>query len=160
VVAALEEGRRALRRAASRFDPATRRILFREPDGNLTDRPTGATLLEAEVLRFNAMPETLRMDGGRASLPRTFFAGAATPSDYYTRMFELWQQQTEREQRTRPSVFTIQRTEDENELTYEVRGNPDFNVVHTFSEDLREEDLQSIAIRGRNGPIQVLDTRG
>jgi hypothetical protein len=143
-----------------RFDPQTRRILFREPDGELTDRPTGTTLLEAEVLRFNAMPEALRMDGGRASLPRAFFAGAATPNDYYTRMFELWQQQTEREQRTRPSVFTIQRTESESEggpeLTYEVRGNPDFNVVHTFSEDLRREDLQPIAIRGREGPLPVL----
>ena len=143
-----------------RFDPQTKRILFREPGGELTDRPTGATLLEAEVLRFNAMPEGLRMDGGRASLPRAFFTGAATPNDYYTRMFELWQTQTEHDQRARPSVFTIQRSENEGEgvpeLTYEVRGNPDFNVVHTFSEDLRRDDLQPIAIRGKNGPMPLI----
>ncbi|HYC93330.1 MAG TPA: hypothetical protein VEO54_29255 [Thermoanaerobaculia bacterium] len=139
-----------------RFDPKTKRILFRAEDGQLTDRPAGATLLEAEVLRFNAMPESLRMDGGRASLSPSFFAGAATPQDYYSRMYRLWQDHTEREQRTRPSVFTIQRTESENELAYEVRGNPDFNVVHTFSQDLREEDLQPIAIRGRKGPVPVL----
>jgi hypothetical protein len=143
-----------------RFDPATKRILYRNPDGTLTDRPTGATLLEAEVLRFNAMPDALRMDGGRASLPAAFFSGSATPHDYYARMYQLWQQQMEQEQRSRPSVFTIQRTESESEgrseLTYEVRGNPDFNVVHTFSEDLRQQDLQPIAIRGRSGPVPVL----
>ncbi|HEX6098613.1 MAG TPA: hypothetical protein VF432_20015 [Thermoanaerobaculia bacterium] len=143
-----------------RFDPQTKRILFRNPDGSLTDRPTGATLLEAEVLRFNAMPDALRMDGGRASLPAAFFAPAATPGDYYARMYQLWQTHMEREQRSRPSVFTIQRTESEGEgnteLGYEVRGNPDFNVVHTFAEDLREQDLQPISIRGRSGPVQVL----
>lgn len=143
-----------------RFDPATKRILFRGRDGELTDRPTGATLLEAEVLRFNAMPEHLRMDGGRESLPPAFFAGALTPNDYYTRMFELWQHQMERDERSRPSVFTIQRSESESEgvaeLTYEIRGNPDFNVVHSFSEDLSEQDLQPVAIRGRNGPVPVL----
>ena len=139
-----------------RFDPASKRILFRGDDGQLNDRPTGSTLLEAEVLRFNAMPEALRMDGGRASLPARFFAGAATPQDYYTRMYELWQEHTERDQRTRPSVFTIQRTENEEGLAYEVRGNPDFNVVHTFSQDLRMDDLQPVAIRGRRGPVPVL----
>lgn len=143
-----------------RFDPQTKRILYRNPDGSVTDRPTGATLLEAEVLRFNAMPEGLRLDGGRASLPAAFFSGAATPGDYYARMYQLWQSQMEREQRSRPSVFTIQRSESEGEgqteLAYEVRGNPDFNVVHTFAEDLREQDLQPIAIRGRSGPVPVL----
>ncbi len=143
-----------------RFDPATKRILFRDEDGNLTDRPTGATLLEAEVLRFNAMPERVRMDGGRESLPPTFFAGAATPGDYYARMFALWQQQMERDQRTRPSVFTVQRIDGENDgepqIQYEIRGNPDFNVVHTFSEDLREEEMQPVNIRGRSGPVAVL----
>ncbi|HEV7238455.1 MAG TPA: hypothetical protein VGQ36_04380, partial [Thermoanaerobaculia bacterium] len=143
-----------------RFDPDTKRILFRNGDGQFTDRPTGATLMEAEVLRFNAMPVELRMDGGRRSLPAAFFAGAMTPGDYYTRMYELWQQQMEREQRTRPSVFTIERSESNNEgepqLSYAVRGNPDFNVVHSFSQDLSEEELQPVAIRGRNGPVQVL----
>lgn len=143
-----------------RFDPGTKRILFRSEDGTLTDRPTGATLLEAEVLRFNAMPQELRMDGGRRSLPAAFFAGAITPNDYYTRMYELWQKQTEGEQRSRPSVFTIERSESEGEgepeLSYAVRGNPDFNVVHSFSENLSEAELQPIAIRGRNGPVQVL----
>lgn len=146
--------------ATLRFDPEKKRILFRGADGKLTDRPTGATLLEAEVLRFNAMPEELRIDGGRASLPRPFFTGAATPNEYYTRMFELWQQQMERERRSRPSVFTINRIQSESEgeprLTYEVRGNPDFNVVHSFSEDLSEKELQPVAIRGRNGPVPVL----
>lgn len=146
--------------ARLRFDPDTKRILFRGEDGTLTDRPTGATLLEAEVLRFNAMPQERRMDGGRRSLPATFFAGASTPNDYYTRMYELWQHQTEDEQRSRPSVFTIERSEGDHEgepeLSYAVRGNPDFNVVHSFSEDLSEEALQPIAIRGRSGPVQVL----
>ena len=139
-----------------RFDPKTKRILFRGEDGQHTDRPTGTTLLEAEVLRYNAMPASLRMDGGRTSLPAAFFAGAATPRDYYTRMYLLWKEHTERDQRTRPSVFTIQRTESEGEVTYEVRGNPDFNVVHTFSEDLRQDALPPIAIRGRKGPVPVL----
>lgn len=143
-----------------RFDANTKRILYRGEDGKLTDRPTGASLLEAEVLRFNAMPQELRMDGGRRSLPAAFFAGASTPGDYYTRMYELWQRQMEREQPSRPSVFTIDRSENENEgapeLSYAVRGNPDFNVVHSFSEDLSEEDLQPVAIRGRKGPVQVL----
>ncbi len=143
-----------------RFDPATKRILFRNEDGKFTDRPTGATLLEAEVLRFNAMPEQLRMDGGRESLPASFFSGAISPSDYYARMFGLWQQQLERERRVRPSVFTIHRVENdgegEPEITYEIRGNPDYNVVHTFSEDLREEEMQPVSIRGRKGPVPVL----
>jgi hypothetical protein len=141
------------------FDPRTKRILFRNGEGKLSDRPTGATLLEAEVLRFNAMPEALRMGGGRESLPPAFF-DVTSPNDYYTRMFELWQQQTERDRRARPSVFTINRIEKEREgeleLTYEVAGNPDYNVVHSFSEDLSEEDLQPVAIRGRNGPVPVL----
>lgn len=139
-----------------RFDPKTKRILFRAEDGQLTDRPTGSTLLEAEVLRFNAMPASLRMDGGRAALPTAFFAGAATPQDYYNRLYLLWQDHTEKEQRVRPSVFTIDRSETEDGVAYEVRGNPDFNVVHSFSEDLRQEDLQPIAIRGRKGPVPVL----
>lgn len=139
-----------------RFDPKTKRILFRAEDGQLTDRPTGSTLLEAEVLRFNAMPASLRMDGGRASLPAAFFAGAATPQDYYNRMYLLWQAHTENEQRVRPSVFTIDRAESEDGVAYEVRGNPDFNVVHSFAEELRQEDLQPIAIRGAKGPVPVL----
>ena len=141
------------------FHAGSKRILFRNGEGKLTDRPTGATLLEAEVLRFNAMPEALRMGGGRESLPANFF-GVATPDDYYTRMFELWQQQTERERRTRPSVFTVNRIESESEggpeLAYEIAGNPDYNVVHSFSEDLSEEELQPVTIRGRNGPVPVL----
>jgi len=143
-----------------RFDAGTKRILYRGEDGKLTDRPTGASLLEAEVLRFNAMPQDLRMDGGRRSLPAAFFAGANTPGDYYTRMYELWQRQMESEQPSRPSVFTIDRSENDSEgapeLSYAVRGNPDFNVVHSFSEDLGEEDLQPVAIRGPRGPLQVL----
>lgn len=142
-----------------RFDPGTKRILFRSVDGKLSDRPAGATLLEAEVLRFNAMPEQLRMGGGRGSLPPAFY-GAANPNDYYTRMFELWQQQTEHERRERPSVFAINRIESESEgepvLAYEIAGNPDYNIVHSFSEDLGEEELQPVAIRGRNGPVEVL----
>lgn len=142
-----------------RFDAGTKRILFRGADGKLTDRPTGATLLEAEVLRFNAMPEPLRMGGGRESLPPSFF-GVYTPNDYYTRMFELWRQQTERERRARPSVFAINRIESESEgepeLAYEITGNPDYNVVHSFSEDLTVEQLQPVAIRGRERPVEVL----
>ncbi|HEX9984472.1 MAG TPA: hypothetical protein VGF69_14520 [Thermoanaerobaculia bacterium] len=142
------------------FDPQTKRILFRDAEGKLTDRPSGATLMEAEVLRFNAMPLQQRIDGGRASLPAGFLNGVASPGDYYTRMFELWQQQTENDRRIRPSVFTINRAEGESEgegdLKYEVRGNPDFNVVHSFSEDLSEDELQAVSIRGRNGPVEAL----
>jgi hypothetical protein len=141
------------------FDPATKRILFRGADGKMTDRPSGATLLEAEVLRFNAMPERLRLNGGRESLPATFFDNTS-PNDYYTRMFELWQTESEQNVRERPSVFTINRiesdSEGEPELTYEITGNPDFNVVHSFAEDLQEEQLQPVAIRGRNGPVEIL----
>jgi hypothetical protein len=141
------------------FDAASKRILFRSADGTFTDHPSGSTLLEAEVLRFNAMPEELRMGGGRQALPPSFF-GVATPNDYYTRMFELWQEQMERERRERPSVFAINRIESESEgepeFTYEITGNPDYNIVHSFSEDLDEDELQPVAIRGRNGPVEVL----
>jgi len=137
------------------FDARSKRILFHS-----SDRPSGASLLEVEVLRFNALPERVRIDGGRESLPPGFFAGVVSPDDYYTRMFELWQQQTERARRLRPSVFTINRVENEGEgladTSYEIRGNPDFNVVHSFVEDLAEEELQPVAIRGRNGPLRVL----
>jgi hypothetical protein len=75
-------------------------------------------------------------------------------------MFELWQQQTEGERRERPSVFAINRIEGESEgepeLSYEITGNPDYNIVHSFSEDPAEEELQPVAIRGRNGPVEVL----
>ncbi|PYQ29771.1 MAG: hypothetical protein DMF56_08560 [Acidobacteria bacterium] len=141
------------------FDPSTKRISFRGADGKMTDRPSGATLLEAEVLRFNAMPERLRMNGGRESLPPAFF-DVASPNDYYTRMFELWQAESERAVRERPSVFTINRIESESEgepeLAYEITGNPDFNVVHSFAEDLKEEQLQPVSIRGRSGPVEIL----
>ena len=144
---------------ALRFDPNTKRILFRSADGSFTDRPSGATLLEAEVLRFNAMPEDLRMGGGREALPPSFF-GVTSPNEYYTKMFELWQHETERENRERPSVFAINRVESESEgepeLTYEITGNPDYNVVHSFAEDLEQEDLPPVSIRGRNGPVEVL----
>jgi hypothetical protein len=138
-----------------RFDPGTKRIHFRG-----TDRPTGASLLEAEVLRFNALPERVRIDGGRESLPPRFFEGLAGPDDYYARLFELWQQHTQRDRRLRPSVFTVNRVLNEGEgaadVTWEVRGNPDFNVVHSFVEDLPEEELQPVAIHGTNGPVRVL----
>jgi hypothetical protein len=139
-----------------RFDPATKHILFHG-----SDRPAGATLLEAEVLRFNALPESVRVDGGRASLPGNFFDGIHSPGDYYTRMYELWRQQSERERRLRPSVFAIDRVASEGEsgdpeVAYQVRGNPDFNVVHSFVEELHEEELQPVAIRGRTGPVPVL----
>ena len=144
---------------AIRFDAATKRILFRGSDGTFTDHPSGATLLEAEVLRFNAMPERLRMGGGRESLPAAFY-GVTSPNDYYTRMFELWQRQTDHERRERPSVFAVNPIESEGEgepeLAYEITGNPDYNVVHSFSEDLKEDDLPPVSIRGRNGPVEVL----
>jgi hypothetical protein len=139
-----------------RFDPATRHISYRG-----TDRPTGPTLLEAEVLRFNALPADVRIDGGRASLPGDFFGGMTSPADYYHRIFDLWRQQSERTRRLRPSVFTIDRivTESESgapEVAYAVRGNPDYNIVHSFEEELREAELQPVAIRGPNGPLPVL----
>jgi hypothetical protein len=139
-----------------RFDPATKHILFHG-----SDHPAGATLLEAEVLRFNALPENLRIDGGRASLPADFFNGISGPGDYYAHMYELWRQQSERQRRFRPSVFTIDRVASEGEdgepeIAYQVRGNPDFNVVHSFVEELHEEELQPVAIRGRTTPVPVL----
>lgn len=141
------------------FDPGTKRISIRGADGTLTDRPTGATLLEAEVLRFNAMPADLRMGGGREALPPSFY-NVTSPNDYYTRMFELWRRQTERSRRERPSVFAINRIENEiegeTELAYEITGNPDYNVVHSFNEDVAEEQLQPVSIRGRGGPVEVL----
>ena len=143
------------------FDPASKKILFREEDNKLTDRPTGATLLEAEVLRFNAMPERLRLDGGRESLTPGFFARVATPADYYEQMFALWQRQIDAARREKPSVFTINRVETDDEgvtrVAYEVTGNPDFNVVHSFAEELSERELEPVTIRGEDGkPLPML----
>jgi hypothetical protein len=143
-----------------RFDPQTKKIMYAGNGQTPTDRPSGATLLEAEVLRFNAMPERLRIDGGRESLSGGFHARVATPADYYEEMFELWQRQTDRERRVRPSVFTIERVLSDDEggrgVTYEVSGNPDFNVVHSFSEELSEAELQPVTIRGSRGPVSML----
>ena len=143
-----------------RFDESRKLILFRNGDGQLTDRPTGATLLEAEVLRFNSLPERLRMDGGRESLPPSFFSGVSDPDEYYTRLFDLWQRATEQKARTRPSVFAIRRVENDAEgaaeVTFEVTGNPDYNIVHSFSDARSESEVQPITIRGREGPVSLL----
>ena len=143
-----------------RFDPRTRRILFRDGDGTFTARPTGSTLLEAEVLRFNSLPANLRMDGGRAALPPAFFAGLTDPGTYSRRMFELWQREMELAGRTPPSVFAVRRVENETEgvaeTSYEVTGNPDYNIVHSFAGARREEEVQPVSIRGRRGDVQLL----
>jgi len=143
-----------------RFDPKGRRILFREGDGTFTDRPTGSTLLEAEVLRFNSLPANLRMDGGRASLPASFFSGLSDPGAYSRRMYELWQRETELSARTRPSVFAVRRVENEAEgaaeTTFEVTGNPDYNIVHSFDDAREEIEVQPVSIGGRRGDVQLL----
>ncbi|HEX6085058.1 MAG TPA: hypothetical protein VF266_11070 [Thermoanaerobaculia bacterium] len=143
-----------------RFDPKTQRILFRNGDGDFTDRPTGATLLEAEVLRFNSLPANLRMDGGRAALPAAFFSGVTDPGTYSRRMYELWQRETELNARTRPSVFAVQRVENDAEGTaetsFEVTGNPDYNIMHSFADARDESEVQPVSIRGRNGDVQLL----
>ncbi|HYR27787.1 MAG TPA: hypothetical protein VEU30_04945, partial [Thermoanaerobaculia bacterium] len=143
-----------------RFDPASKKILFLGEDRKLTDRPTGATLLEAEVLRFNAMPERVRIDGGRESLPAAFFSRATTPAAYYAQMFALWQRQVDRDRREKPSVFTVNRVEIDDEgsprYAWEVTGNPDFNVVHSFSEELSETELQPVTIRGEGERVPML----
>ena len=143
-----------------RFDPQTKRILFRDAEGRLTDRPTGATLLEAEVLRFNSLPANLRMDGGRASLPASFFNGLSDPGAYSRRMYELWQRETELAARTRPSVFAVRRVENDAEgtaeTTFEVTGNPDYNIMHSFADAREESEVQPVAIRGRSGDVQLL----
>ncbi|HKO56140.1 MAG TPA: hypothetical protein VJ276_09695, partial [Thermoanaerobaculia bacterium] len=142
------------------FDPRSKRILFRSGDGPPTDHPTGATLLESEVLRFNSLPERLRLDGGRESLPPSFFSGVADPGTYYAKMFELWRAATEQQARLRPSVFTIERVDTEGEgapeVGYAVRGNPDFNVSHSFSEDWKENELAPVSVRGSTGRIPLL----
>jgi hypothetical protein len=143
-----------------RFDPEKKLILFRNGDGKFTDRPTGATLLEAEVLRFNSLPANLRIDGGRAALPASFFNGVTDPGAYYTRMFELWQRETELAARTRPSVFAIRRVENdaegEAETTFEVTGNPDYNIVHSFDDARAKNEVQPVSIRGRRGEVPLL----
>ena len=143
-----------------RFDPQKKLILFRNGDGQFTDRPTGSTLLEAEVLRFNSLPANVRIDGGRESLPASFFQGVTSPGAYYTRMFELWQRETELAARTRPSVFAIRRVENDAEgvaeLTYEVTGNPDYNIVHSFDDARDESEVQPVSIRGRRGDVPLL----
>ena len=143
-----------------RFDPKTRRILFRESEGTFTDRPTGATLLEAEVLRFNSLPANLRMDGGRAALPAAFFSGITDPGAYSRRMFELWRRETELAARTRPSVFAVRRVEDDAEgaaeTAYEVTGNPDYNIMHSFADAREESEVQPVSIGGRDGDVQLL----
>ena len=143
-----------------RFDEKNARILFRGDDQKFTDRPSGTTLLEAEVLRFNALPARMRMDGGRESLPSNFFEGVYEPGAYYARMFELWQRETERAARTRPSVFTIRRVENDaegaSEVTHEITGNPDYNIVHSFSDALTENAVQPISAAGRRGPTLLL----
>jgi hypothetical protein len=135
-----------------RFDPKTKLIVFRDAEGKFTSRPTGATLLEAEVLRFNSLPANLRIDGGRESLPPSFFNGVTDPGTYYTRMFELWERETELATRTRPSVFAIRREERDAEGTaetrYEVTGNPDYNIVHSFAEERDASEVQPVSIRG------------
>ncbi|HEY0160178.1 MAG TPA: hypothetical protein VGF28_23020 [Thermoanaerobaculia bacterium] len=143
-----------------RFDPERKLILFRNGEGNFTSRPTGSTLLEAEVLRFNSLPANLRIDGGRESLPATFFNGVTDPGTYYTRMFELWQRETELAARTRPSVFAIRRVEHDaegaTETTFEVTGNPDYNIVHSFDDAREEHEVQPVSIRGRRGEVPLL----
>jgi hypothetical protein len=143
-----------------RFDPQKKLILFRDGDGHFTSRPTGSTLLEAEVLRFNSLPANLRIDGGRESLPASFFNGVTDPGTYYTRMFELWQRETELAVRTRPSVFAIRRVENDvegvAETTFEVTGNPDYNIVHSFDAARGEEEVQPVSIRGRRGDVPLL----
>lgn len=143
-----------------RFDPQKKLILFRDGEGKFTSRPTGSTLLEAEVLRFNSLPVNLRIDGGRESLPATFFNGVTDPGAYYTRMYELWQRETELAARTRPSVFAIRRVENDAEgvaeTTFEVTGNPDYNVVHSLDDAREEHEVQPVSIRGRKGEVPLL----
>jgi hypothetical protein len=143
-----------------RFDAQKKLILFRDREGQFTDRPTGATLLEAEVLRFNSLPANLRMDGGRQALPASFLSGVIDPGSYYTRMFELWQRESELAGRTRPSVFAIQRTETDAEgapeVTFAVTGNPDYNVVHSFTDTRAENEVQPVSIAGSGGPVRLL----
>jgi hypothetical protein len=143
-----------------RFDPKGKRILFREGDGTFTDRPTGSTLLEAEVLRFNSLPANLRMDGGRASLPASFFNGLSDPGAYSRRMYELWQRETELAARTRPSVFAVRRVENDAEgaaeTSFEVTGNPDYNIVHSFDDAREESEVLPVSIGGRRGDVQLL----
>jgi hypothetical protein len=143
-----------------RFDPQTKLILFRDAEGKLTSRPTGATLLEAEVLRFNSLPPNLRIDGGRESLPPSFFNGVTDPGTYYTRMFELWERETELSARTRPSVFAIRRVENDAEgvaeTTFEVTGNPDYNIVHSFAEARQQNEVLPVSIRGGKGDVALL----
>ncbi|HYK06084.1 MAG TPA: hypothetical protein VE974_30355 [Thermoanaerobaculia bacterium] len=143
-----------------RFDPQKKLILFRDGEGQFTSRPTGSTLLEAEVLRFNSLPANLRIDGGRAALPASFFNGVTDPGTYYTRMFELWQRETELAARTRPSVFAIRRVENDAEgvaeTTFEVTGNPDYNIVHSFDDARAENEVQPVSIRGRRGEVPLL----
>jgi hypothetical protein len=142
-----------------RFDQAKKLILYCQGQ-DCTDRPSGATLLEAEVLRFNSLPVALRMDGGREALPPGFFNGLTHPEEYYTRMFELWRREVDRAMRTRPSVFAVRRVEEDTEgapeIAYEVTGNPDYNIVHSFSEERAEEELPPVSIRGREGPVRIL----
>ncbi len=142
-----------------RFDEAKKLIRYCNGE-DCTDRPGGATLLEAEVLRFNSLPVALRMDGGRESLPADFFNGLTHPEEYYTRMFELWRREIDRGARTRPSVFAIRRVEEDAEgaaeIAYEVTGNPDYNIVHSFAEERSEEELPPVSIRGGQGPVRIL----
>lgn len=143
-----------------RFDQQMKLILFRDKEGRFTERPSGATLLEAEVLRFNSLPVNLRLDGGRESLPPSFFRGLTDPGVYYTRMFELWQRETELAARTRPSVFAVRQVDNDAEgvaeSTYEVTGNPDYNVVHSFQDVRVEKELEPVSIQGRDGDVRLL----
>ena len=142
-----------------RFDERNRLILYCN-GGDCTPHPTGATLLEAEVLRFNSLPMAQRLDGGRPSLSPSFWSGITHPETYYTRMFELWRVEMERVARTRPSVFAIRRVEEDAEgtpqIAYEVTGNPDYNIVHSFAEERLEDELPPVTIRGREGPVRIL----
>ena len=143
-----------------RFDQQKKLILFRDADGRFTERPSGSTLLEAEVLRFNSLPANLRMDGGRESLPPSFFRGLSDPGVYYTRMFELWQRESELAARTRPSVFAVRRVENDAEgvaeTSFEVTGNPDYNVVHSFNDARDEHEVQPVSMRSGSGDVALL----
>jgi cell division protein FtsW (lipid II flippase) len=130
-----------------RFDPTRHLLQFNGGDG-FTARPRGRSLIEAEVLRFNAMPAADRLAGDRASLDASF-ARLRSPADYQNAVRALWAQECERPLQRRPALFTVERLphdEDDPRATFRVTGNPRFNVVHSFHDPLEKGDIATVSI--------------